>query len=138
MATPGNLELSLLMNGQKPLWLPGCDFRETSLQNSDLRGAWLASSQFDNASLDGAILNGANLAFCRFDDANLERANLNDARLSASGGIRVAPQPERHQNRIRCKDCGGALSVTAILSADGGILMRRILPDHLLTYCDTG
>ena len=50
----------------------------------------------------------------------------------------VAPQPERHQSRIRCKDCGGALSVTAILGVDGRILMRRTLPNHALTYCDTG
>lgn len=50
----------------------------------------------------------------------------------------VAPQPERHQNRIRCKDCGGALSVTMIVNADGRILMKRSLPDHSPIYTDTG
>lgn len=51
---------------------------------------------------------------------------------------RVAPQPERHQSRIRCKDCGGQLNVIMIINAHGRILMRRPLADHALTYFDTG
>jgi len=53
-------------------------------------------------------------------------------------GSGVAPQPARHENRIRCKDCGGPLSVTMITRADGRILMRRLRPDHALTYADSG
>ena len=46
MAAPGILELSLLMNGQKPLWMPECDFREGSLPSVELRGASLSRGQF--------------------------------------------------------------------------------------------
>ena len=49
----------------------------------------------------------------------------------------VAPQPERHQNRIRCNDCGGQLSVLMILNADGRIICR-VLPDHVTPYLDSG
>ena len=45
-------------------------------------------------------------------------------------GSGVAPQPTRHETRIRCKDCGGALSVILILNFDGRVLMKRRLPDH--------
>lgn len=50
----------------------------------------------------------------------------------------VAPPPERHRNRIRCKDCGGTLSVTTMVAASGSVLWRRPLPDHALVYCDSG
>ena len=50
----------------------------------------------------------------------------------------VAPQPERHQNRIRCKDCGGPLSVIMMIDGSGRILMKRPLPNHALTYADSG
>lgn len=40
-------------------------------------------------------------------------------------GSGVAPQPRRHETRIRCKDCGGALSVIMILNANGRVLMTR-------------
>lgn len=53
-------------------------------------------------------------------------------------GSGVAPQPERHQNRIRCQDCGGQLSVIMIINGSGRILMKRPLPDHALTYADSG
>ena len=53
-------------------------------------------------------------------------------------GSGVAPQPERHQNRIRCKVCGGQLSVIMMIDGSGRILMKRPLPDHALTYADSG
>ena len=53
-------------------------------------------------------------------------------------GSGVAPQPSRHETRIRCKDCGGALSVIMILNADGRIVMKRLLPDHAQSYLDSG
>ena len=50
----------------------------------------------------------------------------------------VAPPPERHSRRIRCKDCGGPLSATRIIDAAGRILMSRPLPNHALAWCDSG
>ena len=52
-------------------------------------------------------------------------------------GSGVAPQPERHQSRIRCKDCGGALRVIAMTDAAGHIICR-VLPDHATQYLDSG
>jgi len=49
----------------------------------------------------------------------------------------VAPQPERHQNRIRCKDCGGELCVIAMTYA-GGRVICRMLPDHATSFLDSG
>ena len=48
-----------------------------------------------------------------------------------------AAQPARHQNRIRCKDCGGQLSVLLIVNADDRIICR-VLPDHVTPYLDSG
>ena len=53
-------------------------------------------------------------------------------------GSGVAPQPSRHETRIRCKDCGGALSVIMILHSDGRVLMERRLPDHAQSFLDSG
>ena len=53
-------------------------------------------------------------------------------------GSGVAPQPSRHETRIRCKDCGGALSVIMILNSDGRIVMKRLLPDHAQSFQDSG
>lgn len=53
-------------------------------------------------------------------------------------GSAVAPQPSRHETRIRCKDCGGALSVIMILNSDGHIVMKRLLPDHARSHPDSG
>lgn len=50
----------------------------------------------------------------------------------------VAPQPERYRSRIRCKACGGPLSVTMMVGAGGGVLWKRPLSDHALAYCDSG
>ena len=52
-------------------------------------------------------------------------------------GSRVAPQPERHQNRIRCKDCGGVLRVIGMTNAEGRIICC-VLPDHATQYLDSG
>ena len=53
-------------------------------------------------------------------------------------GSGVAPQPTRHETRIRCKDCGGSLTVIMILNVDGRVLMKRQLPDHAQSYLDSG
>ena len=37
----------------------------------------------------------------------------------------IAPQPERHQSQIRCRDCGGTLSVRAIIGPDGTFIRYR-------------
>ena len=50
----------------------------------------------------------------------------------------VATPPERHQSRIRCKDCGGPLTVTMMVAANGCVLWTRPLPNHALAYCDSG
>jgi hypothetical protein len=54
----------------------------------------------------------------------------------------------RHQTRIRCKDCGGALSVMMIVNANGRVLMKRRnvarvsdagrLPAHAQPFLDSG
>jgi hypothetical protein len=53
-------------------------------------------------------------------------------------GSGVAPQPSRQETRIRCKDCGGILSVITILNTDGRIVMKRLLPDHAQSYLGSG
>ena len=62
-------------------------------------------------------------------------------------GSGVAPQPKRHQTRIRCKDCGGSLSVIMILNANGRVVMKRPivvrvsdagLPNHAQPFLDSG
>ena len=53
-------------------------------------------------------------------------------------GSGLAPQPEPRRTCVRCKDCGGPLSVTMIVAADGRVLMQRTLPNHALSYADTG
>ena len=58
-------------------------------------------------------------------------------------GSGVAPQPERHQNRIRCKDCGGQLHLIALTDGSGRVLVNRSLPqpalaNHVTSYLDSG
>jgi hypothetical protein len=62
-------------------------------------------------------------------------------------GSGVAPQPSRHETLIRCKDCGGALSVIMILNANGRVVMKRPivarvsdagLPNHAQPFLDSG
>ena len=52
-------------------------------------------------------------------------------------GSGVAPQPDRHQSRIRCKDCGGELRVIGMTNAEGRIICR-VLPDHATKFLDSG
>ena len=63
-------------------------------------------------------------------------------------GSGVVPPPKRHETRLRCKDCGGALSVIMILNVDGRVLMKRrnvarvsdagLLPAHAQPFLDSG
>jgi len=52
-------------------------------------------------------------------------------------GSGIAPQPDRHQSRIRCKDCGGELRVIGMTNAEGRIICR-VLPDHATKFLDSG
>jgi hypothetical protein len=55
----------------------------------------------------------------------------------------MAPQPERHQNRIRCKDGGGQLSVIMIIDGSGRVPVSRDMPrpalaSHVTNYLYSG
>jgi len=52
-------------------------------------------------------------------------------------GSGVAPQPDRHQNRIRCKDCGGELRVIWMTNAAGRIICR-VQAHQATNYLDSG
>jgi uncharacterized protein YjbI with pentapeptide repeats len=112
--------------------LRGCNFRETSMRNCDLRGARLDGADFGCCVLDEAQLDGSQANDARFAKAWLRNASARGASLAGAAftGARMHGADLRQSN-LHGADFARVRSGQGLRLDDASLTRVRIHPIHL-------